>query len=132
VSFSVSHDLLIKIYIPPNARKQVTLKDLLDYNFNTTFNEALVNCGKCGVKTNQKSTKEIASDLICLEFIRVTQKVHGGQRFWRKNDISILFPTNGIVFPGSSRKYRVIGACHHIGSIISGHWFTKVVTIDIF
>ena len=38
------------------------------------------------------------------------------------------FSTSGIRIPGSPKVYRVLGTCHHIGSRVSGHWFTKVFT----
>ena len=47
---------------------------------------------------------------------------------WTKSFVPISFPSSGIRIPGSSKRFRVIGTCHHTGSLHSGHWFTKVVT----
>ena len=56
------------------------------------------------------------------EIIRVTK----ANTHWIKNSIPISFPVNGLVFPGSDRKYSIIGTCNHKGSLGSGHWFTKL------
>ena len=61
---------------------------------------------------------------MCLEIIRVTQQ----RSQWTKNCIPVSFPTVGISIPGSMKTYRVIGTCHHQGSLKFGHWFTKVIT----
>jgi len=81
-----------------------------------------VNCAKCGVKTAHSSRREHHSDLLFLEIIRVSR----ANTYWSKNYTCINFPLNGIVFPGSDRKYRVIATCNHKGTLHSGHWFTKL------
>ena len=48
-------------------------------------------------------------DLFMVEIIRVTK-------------------VSGLSLPGFSRTYKVVSSCNHHGSIIGGHWFTKVLT----
>ena len=74
VSYSTSEDMLLKLYIPPETTKRISLTELFTYNFITTLPERSVHCGKCLRKTSQKSSKELFSDLVCLELIRVTER----------------------------------------------------------
>ena len=128
LSLTTSCDLLVKLYIPPGEAKRISLTDLLTYNFSSTLAESATNCGKCRKKTTQKSTPEQVPLLLCFEIIRVTQKVINSRHSWTKNNIRVTFPTRGISVPGSVHKYRVIGTSHHKGTLLGGHWFTKVCT----
>ena len=126
ISYSSSRDMLLKVYIPPGDKKSVSLGELLEYN--SSFSSSSVNCGRCGIKTRQVSTRESCSDIMCLEIIRVTQNHLSRGLQWSKNCMPISFPTMGITIPGSEHKYRIIGTCHHQGSLRYGHWFTRVIT----
>jgi len=57
----------------------------------------------------------------------VRARAHGNN-FWSKNTASISFPITDVKLPGFSRSYRVVGTCHHRGTVNSGHWITKVLT----
>ena len=85
-----------------------------------------MHCPKCGSKTAHTSRREHLSDFLIFEIIRVTRP----KRSWIKNCIPVTFPVNGVVFPGSPRKYNIIGTCNHRGSIHSGHWFTCLRMAD--
>ena len=61
----------------------------------------------------------------CLLIIRVTETSRNN---WLKNGSPVNFTTVGVNLPGFSRFYRVVGTCHHSGSLTGGHWFTKVCT----
>ena len=41
---------------------------------------------------------------------------------WVKNGSKVTFPTVGVNLPNFSRFYRVLGTCHHSGSLSGGHW----------
>jgi len=126
VSYSTSEDILLKLYISPGTTKRISLSELFTYNFITTLLESSVH-GQCLRKTSQKSSKELFSDLVCVELIRVTErKGLNSLPVWSKNNIPVTFPTRRIVIPGSTRKYRVIGTSHHKGSFNGGHWVTRI------
>ena len=125
VSYKESRDMLLKIYIPPGTGKRISLKDLLQYNFITTHSEPSL-CGNCTTNTCQKSVWEQIPDLVCLEIIRVTERLIGSQqRKWSKNCVPISFPTSGIRLPGSRSIFRVIATCDHKGTVSGGHWVTR-------
>ena len=42
----------------------------------------------------------------------------------------INFPITKLALPGFSRLYRVAASCDHSGSLLGGHWFTKLCTSD--
>jgi ubiquitin C-terminal hydrolase len=69
-------------------------------------------------------THDYDPDVLLIEIIRVTE---AGSR-WIKNGSQITFPTVGVNLPNFSRFYRVVGTCHHNGSLTGGHWLTKACT----
>ena len=126
VSYKNSQDMLLKVYIPTHIGKNVSLKDLIDYNFINAHSEPSL-CGHCHVNTNQKTVWDFIPNLVCLEILRVTErKTKSKQLRWSKNNVSISFPTSGIHLPGSSSSFRVIGTCDHRGTLYGGHWVTRM------
>ena len=69
-------------------------------------------------------TRDYDPDVLLIEIIRVTD---AGSR-WVKNGSTVTFPIVGVNLPNFSRFYRVVGTCHHSGSLTSGHWLTKACT----
>ena len=67
---------------------------------------------------------ESCPNVLVIEIVRVTNQ-HGG---WRKNAAGISFSLSNLSLPGFSKKYRVVATCHHSGSLMGGHWFTKELT----
>jgi ubiquitin C-terminal hydrolase len=119
-----SSDTSLKLYIPADC-KQISLHDLITYNSNSVLsNSDAVFCGKCNVKTAHTLTREYGPELFVIEIIRVT----GSQDRWLKNSVSISFPCSNLILPGFSKPYKVVGSCHHWGSLNGGHWFTKELT----
>jgi len=126
ISVTTANELLIKLYIPGHHRP-ISLNELITFNSETIFSDASgVHCAKCGSKTAHTSRREHLSDLLLFEIIRVSRP----KTTWIKNCIPVTFPVNGIVLPGSQRKYNIIGTCNHRGSIYSGHWFTCLRMAD--
>ena len=120
-----SDDYSFKLYIPKDF-KNMTLANLVGYNSRTVLrgNNAVC-CGNCrNLKTKHTSTRVCDPDILMVEIIRVTKV----KQRWIKNNVSISFSCSGLSLPGFSRTYRVVSSCNHHGSIISGHWFTKVLT----
>ena len=87
-----------------------------------------VYCGKCRKKTSHRLTLEHGSDFILLEIIRVVEIKRKDHFIWKKNELPISFPTSGISIPGTNQKYQVIATSNHRGSLLGGHWNTKVMT----
>ena len=81
------------------------------------------------LKTNQNAIYESDSDVILFEVIRVQECVKDLGNGWAKNTIPINFSTRNITLFGS-RKYHVIGTCHHTGSLTHGHWYLKMCLSD--
>jgi len=52
ISFPTSHDLLLKLYIPPKVGV-ISLDGLISYNFTTTLTDDTLYCGTCKIKTSQ-------------------------------------------------------------------------------
>ena len=99
----------------------------MDYNFRANLNNSnSVFCGKCNVKTSHSSKRDFNPDTLLVELIRVTELKSG----WRKNNCVINFPITKLALPGFSRLYRVAASCDHSGSLLGGHWFTKLCTSD--
>ena len=116
-SISTTSETLIKFYLPPSRQANISFSDLIVFNSEMKFPESAgVNCAKCGVKTAHSSRREHHSDLLFLEIIRVSR----ANTYWSKNYTCINFPLNGIVFPGSDRKYSVIATCNHKGTLLIG------------
>ena len=40
----------------------------------------------------------------------------------------VNFPVTELKLPGFSRAYQVVATCHHRGSLLGGHWLTKICT----
>jgi ubiquitin C-terminal hydrolase len=115
-----------KLHLPP-GKPHINLSDLVDYNFNTTLSGTdAVFCGNCKTKTSQQQLQTLNSDVCLMEVVRA-KEVKG---YWSKNFAKITFPLTGIKLPGGSRVYRVVSTCHHRGSVNSGHWTTKELTLN--
>jgi ubiquitin C-terminal hydrolase len=87
--------------------------------------EDAVFCGNCNMKTSQKQARDYDNaDLLMLEIVRVTKLKNN----WIKNSAPLSFDTKNLQLPGFLRPYRVVGSCHHRGSLVGGHWITKIQT----
>ena len=118
------NDVQLKLYVPLDAKRQ-TLLDLLNSNSNTIHSsQNSVFCGQCNKKTPHKSSRDYNPDIFFVEIIRVIEK--DGR--WVKNPVKVSFPRSNLQLPGFSGSYKVIGSCHHRGTVSSGHCFTKVLT----
>src|SRR6185312_5951273 len=125
VSERLSDDISLKLHLPAGCNK-ITLFDLVNFNSNTTLTgKDAVFCGKCRLRTSQQQSRTFKPDLLIMEVVRA--RAHGNN-FWSKNTSSISFPITDVKLPGFSRSYRVVGTCHHRGTVNSGHWITKVLT----
>ena len=82
-------------------------------------------CSRCKTKTTHTLSREYNPDLVLVELVRAT--LSSGNT-WIKNLAKVNFPVTDLKLPGFSRTYRVVGTCHHRGSVNSGHWLSKVVT----
>ncbi len=124
VSHQEVSDVSLKLYIPPD-KKCVSLADLVAHNSRGFLDRRdAVYCGKCLLNTPHSMTHDYDPDVLLIEIIRVTD---AGSR-WIKNGSPITFPTVGVNLPNFSRFYRVVGTCHHSGSLSGGHWLTKACT----
>ena len=125
VSQRMYSDVSLKLHIPP-GREQVTLSDLVDYNSNVVLTDTdAVFCGHCNLKTSHTLSRDYNPDLFLMEVVRVTES---SRNKWVKNNASLSFPVTDLILPGFSRSYRVVGTCHHRGSLNGGHWLTKLST----
>jgi hypothetical protein len=99
ISERVCADTMLKLHLPPGST-QISLSNLVDYNFNTTLTGAdAVFCGNCVSKTQQSQTRSLNPDLCLLEVVRV-KEVKG---YWSKNGAKLSFPLTDIRLPGFSR-----------------------------
>ena len=78
-----------------------------------------------GPVTSQMVSRRYNPNLCLVEVIRVTKSSRDG---WAKSNASLSFSLTDLVLPGFERGYRVVGTCHHTGSLNSGHWITKICT----
>ena len=116
-----SKDTTLKLYIP----KYSSLVDLVDYNTKALLKDGdAVHCSKCGTNTAHSAIYEYSPDIFIIELVRVTESKSN----WIKNALPIDFSVTSLKLPNFDRSYRVVGSCHHRGSLRGGHWFTKMVT----
>jgi ubiquitin C-terminal hydrolase len=127
VSPLAGNDVFLKLYIPPEKKGNVSLDDLVVYNSNVQLaTQDAVWCGNCNAKTPHTQTREYNPNLFLIEIVRVIKTRHR----WVKNPIPISFSTDNLILSGFSRKYKVIASCHHKGTLKSGHWFSKILTVN--
>ena len=123
VSETLCSDVSLKLHIPSDCIN-ISLRDLVEHNSIANLaGDNAVYCGTCKVKTSQKVSRSFNPDLCLVEVIRVTKSSRYG---WAKSNASLSFPLTDLVLPGFERGYRVVGTCHHQGSLNSGHWITKI------
>ena len=127
ISDKLVTDSSFKLYLHDN-RVHFSLQDLINSNSNSVLEgRESVLCGNCNnVRTPHTSVLhwELCPNVLVIEIVRVTNQ-HGG---WRKNAAGISFSLSNLSLPGFSKKYRVVATCHHSGSLMGGHWFTKELT----
>ena len=118
------NDYSLKLHL--DGKAHVSLIDLVNLNSNAVLSGVdAVFCGHCKVKTSQKQARDYDNpDLLMLEIVRVTKLKNN----WIKNSAPLSFDSKNLQLPGFLRPYRVVGSCHHRGSLEGGHWITKILT----
>lgn len=125
VSETLCRDMSLKLHIPSSCNS-ISLQNLVEFNSTSNLTgDNAVYCGTCKTKTSQKVSRSYNPDLCLVEVIRVTRS---SGNIWGKSHASLSFSLKDLRLPGFERGYRVVGTCHHRGTLNSGHWITKICT----